>query len=336
MLNWVKKMAGGLSVLPADAMIDPTTPQPIALITHGHADHARSGHKHVIATPQTLDIMATRYGQNFAKTVTPLAFGETIELGEAHVSMAPAGHVLGSAQIIVDYNGQRLVAAGDYKRSPDPTCQPFEIVSCDVFITEATFALPVFRHPAPSIEINKLLQAKYLFPDRTILVGAYALGKAQRIIALLRKAGYNQPIYIHGALRKLCDLYERHGIELGPLLPASAGQAGTAQPDLIGQIVIAPPAAYASKWAQRLTDPLFAFASGWMQVRQRAKQKGVELPLILSDHADWPDLLHTLKEVGPKEVWITHGREDALLHACNKIGIKARALSLIGYEEASE
>ena len=105
MLNWVKKMASGLSVLPADAMIDPTTPQPIALITHGHADHARSGHKHVIATPQTLDIMATRYGQNFAKTVTPLAFGETIELGEAHVSMAPAGHVLGSAQIIVDYNG---------------------------------------------------------------------------------------------------------------------------------------------------------------------------------------------------------------------------------------
>ncbi len=336
MLNWVKTTASGLSVLPARAMIDPTTPQPVALITHGHADHARAGHKHVIATPQTLDIMAARYGQGFAQAVTPLAYGESLTLGEVQLSMAPAGHVLGSAQIIIDFKGQRMVAAGDYKRSPDPTCQPFEIVPCDVFITEATFALPVFRHPVPSDEIKKLLHAKYLFPDRTILVGAYALGKAQRIIALLRQAGYNQPVYIHGALRKLCDLYERYGIELGPLLPASAGQAGKEQPELIGQIVIAPPAAYSSKWAQRLTDPLFAFASGWMQVRQRAKQKGVELPLILSDHADWPDLLHTLKQISPKEVWITHGREDALLHACNKLGIEAHALSLVGYEEEAE
>ena len=336
MLNWVKTEASGLSILPAKAMIDPVSPQPLALITHGHADHARAGHDHVIATPQTLDIMSSRYGQNFAKSVTPLAYGETVQLGQTQISMAPAGHVLGSAQVIVDHQGQRLVAAGDYKRAPDPTCQPFQIVPCDVFITEATFALPVFRHPPPEAEIEKLLQTKYLFPERTVLVGAYALGKAQRIIAMLRQAGYNQPIYIHGALQKLCDLYERHGIELGPLRPASAGKAGQAQPELAGQIVIAPPSAFGSKWAQRLTDPLFAFASGWMQVRQRAKQRGVELPIILSDHADWPDLLATLSEVKPKEVWITHGREDALLHACAQLGIAARALSLIGYEEASE
>lgn len=336
MLNWVKTETSGLSVLPAQAMIDPVSPQPLALITHGHADHARAGHDHVIATPQTLDIMAVRYGQAFAKEVTPLEYGETLQLGDATISMAPAGHVLGSAQIIVEHNGQRLIAAGDYKRAADPTCQPFEVVPCDVFITEATFALPVFRHPPPEAEIEKLLQAKYLFPERTVLVGAYALGKAQRIIAMLRQAGYNQPIYIHGALQKLCDLYERHGVDLGPLLPASAGQAGRAQPELVGQIVIAPPSAFASKWAQRLTDPLFAFASGWMQVRQRAKQRGVELPVILSDHADWPDLLATLSEIKPKEVWITHGREDALLHACEQLGITARALSLIGYEEASE
>jgi len=336
MLNWVKTETSGLSVLPAQAMIDPVSPQPLALITHGHADHARAGHDHVIATPQTLDIMAVRCGQAFAKEVTPLEYGETLQLGGATISMAPAGHVLGSAQIIVEHNGQRLIAAGDYKRAADPTCRPFEVVPCDVFITEATFALPVFRHPPPEAEIEKLLQAKYLFPERTVLVGAYALGKAQRIIAMLRQAGYNQPIYIHGALQKLCDLYERHGVDLGPLLPASAGQAGRAQPELVGQIVIAPPSAFASKWAQRLTDPLFAFASGWMQVRQRAKQRGVELPVILSDHADWPDLLATLSEIKPKEVWITHGREDALLHACAQLGITARALSLIGYEEASE
>ena len=205
-------------------MIDPVSPQPLALISHGHADHARAGHDHVIATPQTLDIMASRYGQNFAQSVTPLAYGETLQLGQTQISMAPAGHVLGSAQVIVDFQDQRLVAAGDYKRAPDPTCQPFEVVPCDVFITEATFALPVFRHPPPEAEIEKLLQAKYLFPDRTVLVGAYALGKAQRIIAMLRQAGYNQPIYIHGALQKLCELYERHGVELGPLRPASAGR----------------------------------------------------------------------------------------------------------------
>ena len=207
MLNWVKTKASGLSILPAQAMIDPVSPQPLALITHGHADHARAGHDHVIATPQTLDIMSSRYGQNFAKSVTPLAYGETLPLGQTQIAMAPAGHVLGSAQVIVDYQGQRLVAAGDYKRAADPTCQPFEVVPCDVFITEATFALPVFRHPPPEAEIEKLLQTKYLFPERTVLVGAYALGKAQRIIAMLRQAGYNQPIYIHGALQKLCDLY---------------------------------------------------------------------------------------------------------------------------------
>lgn len=336
MLNWVKSESSGLSVLPAQAMIDPVSPQPLALITHGHADHARAGHEHVVATPQTLDIMSVRYGQNFAKSVTPLDYGEVLQLGDVQVSMAPAGHVLGSAQILIEHQGQRLVAAGDYKRAVDPTCQPFQVVPCDVFITEATFALPVFRHPSPETEIEKLLQAKYLFPERTILVGAYALGKAQRIIAMLRQAGYNQPIYIHGALQKLCDLYERHGVDLGPLLPASAGQAGKAQPELVGQIVIAPPSAFASKWAQRLTDPLFAFASGWMQVRQRARQRGVELPIILSDHADWPDLLSTLSQINPKEVWITHGREDALLYACSQLGITARALSLVGYEEASE
>lgn len=336
MLSWVRTEAGGVRIVPADAVIDPTSPQPLALITHGHADHARAGHDHVVATPQTLDIMAARYGLNFAKSVTALDYGEAAQFGEARISMAPAGHVLGSAQIIVDYNGQRLVAAGDYKRSADPTCLPFEVVPCDVFITEATFALPVFRHPPPEAEIDKLLQAKALFPERTVLVGAYALGKAQRLIALLRHAGYNDPIYIHGALQKLCDLYQRHGVDLGPLLPASAGQAGKPQADLVGQIVIAPPSAFASKWAQRLTDPLFAFASGWMQVRQRAKQRGVELPIILSDHADWPDLLDTLTQINPKEVWITHGREDALLYACAQRGITARALSLVGYEEASE
>ena len=197
-----------------------------------------------------------------------------------------------------------------------------------MFVTEATFGLPVFRHPDPLAEIGRLLSAHRLFPERTVLIGAYALGKAQRIMALLREAGYNQPVYLHGAMQKLTSLYERWGVSLG------AWQAATANISLAGKIVIAPPSAFGTSWIRRLNDPLICFASGWMQVRQRAKQRGVELPLILSDHADWDDLLATITEIAPKEVWVTHGREEALIHACEMRGITAKALSIIGYDEA--
>ena len=332
-ITWVGADAAGIHVSPAECYIDPVRASDIAIITHGHADHARAGHKHVIATPETLDIMAVRYGHNFAEKKTALSYGTSLMLGPVKITMQPAGHVLGSAQIVLDTKGQRVIAAGDYKRKQDPTCQPFVPVPCDVFITEATFGLPVFRHPDPRTELKRLLETKYLFPDRTIVIGAYALGKAQRVIALLRKEGYHPPIYIHGALQKLCNLYEEYDVYLGPLRPATAGKAGAPQPELRGQIVIAPPSAIGAKWAQRLHDPLIVFASGWMQVRQRAKQRGVEFPLVLSDHADWDDLLMTIEQVNPGEVWVTHGREDALIRACQMRGFRARALSVIGYEE---
>ena len=322
-------------VEPADAYVDPLRSVATALITHGHADHARAGHGHVIATPETLAIMAARYGENFADKTTALPYGAEMMVGGVKVGMAPAGHVLGSAQIILDYNQTRIIAAGDYKRKFDPTCAPFEVVPCDIFITEATFGLPVFRHPDPRLEIQKLLHSRSLFPDRTIVVGAYSLGKAQRIIALLREAGWDDVIYLHGAMMSLCTLYQSLGVDLGRLEPATIGQKGVPQEKFKGQFVIAPPSAMAAKWAQRLPDPLVSFASGWMQVRQRAKQRGVELPLILSDHADWADLLRTIQEINPKLVWVTHGREDALVHACQIMGIDARALSLIGYDEDS-
>lgn len=332
MIHWVKVEKAGVYCPPAQGWIDPLYPQKLAFITHGHADHARPGHNHVIATPQTLDIMAARYGQNFATSTTALDYGQKMRVGEVELSLAPAGHVLGSAQIILHHQGQTLVAAGDYKRKSDPTCAAFEAVPCDVFITEATFGLPVFRHPKPEDEIKKLLSAHQLFSERSIVVGAYALGKAQRIIALLRQEGFHEPIYLHGAMRNLCDLYARWGIDLGTLHPATVQEKQA----LKGAVVIAPPSALGSKWAQRLHDPLICFASGWMQVRQRAKQRGVELPLILSDHADWDDLLATVSEIHPTEVWITHGREDALIHALSQRGIAAKALSLVGYEETEE
>ena len=336
--NWIKTEAAGLTVDTGQTrfVIDAFRASPLAVITHGHADHARAGHDHVIATPETLAIMAARYGENFTKKQTPLAYGDSLQLGDVRITMAPAGHVLGSAQIIIDHDGLRVIAAGDYKRKPDPTCTPFTPVACDIFITEATFALPVFSHPDPMDEIAKLLRSLTLFPHRCHVIGAYSLGKAQRLIALLREAGYDDPIYLHGAQQKLCALYQDWGVDLGTLLPATAGEKGKPREDLKGKIVIAPPSALNDTWSRRLPDPLIILASGWMQIRQRAKQSGVELPLILSDHADWNDLLKTIDDIAPREVWVTHGREDALIRALALKGINARALSLVGYEDDAE
>jgi putative mRNA 3-end processing factor len=164
-------------------------------------------------------------------------------------------------------------------------------------------------------------------------VGTYGLGKTQRLIALLRAAGYDRPVYLHGALLSLCGLYERLGVPLGQLLPATTGERGRPRRELAGEIVLAPPAALADRWLRRLPDPLTALASGWMRVKQRAKQRGVELPLVISDHADWDELLSTCGEVGAEEVWITHGREEALVHALTGRGVPARPLALVGYEE---
>src|SRR6202049_1116541 len=183
--------------------IDPTRPVERALITHAHSDHARAGHGAVLATRETLDLMRLRYGENFAGTTQAVVYGQSVNLGVVRVTYRPAGHVLGSAQIAVEANGLRVVASGDYKNVADPTCAPFELIPCDVFITEATFALPVFRHGDPNAEIAKLLSSVALFPERAHLVGAYSLGKAQRVIALIRKAGYAAPIYLPGALESI-------------------------------------------------------------------------------------------------------------------------------------
>ena len=327
--SWIEPFSEGIYVRPADAWVDPSQPKARALVTHGHADHARGGHETVWATPATLAIMACRYGpQNGA----PVAYGETMRLGEVDISFVPAGHVLGSAQIVLEHKGERVVVSGDYKRRADPTCAPFEPVPCDIFITEATFGLPVFRHPATAEEVDRLLQRLHDNPERCILVGAYALGKAQRLIAELRGRGHHDPIYIHGALQRLCDLYAEWGVDLGELRPAT----GVPKAEMAGHIVIAPPGALNDRWSRRLPDPITAMASGWMRVRQRARQRLVEMPLIVSDHADWDELTTTIQEIAPREVWITHGREEALKHWCMTRQIKARELNLVGYEDEDD
>jgi putative mRNA 3-end processing factor len=328
--TWLKTTPAGLFCAPGNFYIDPLRPVARAVISHAHADHARPGHEAVLATPGTLAIMRTRMGTEAAgRTQQPLDYGEVQKIGEVAVHLLPAGHVLGSAQIVMEYQGAKAIVSGDYKRQPDPTCAPFEAESCDVFVTEATFGLPVFQHPDPGDEINKLLASVDLFPERTHVVGCYALGKCQRVIAELRRAGYDKPIYLHGAHLPVCETYRALGVELGELLPATVA----AKSALKGAIVLAPPSAIADRWARRLEDPVVCMASGWMRVRQRAKAGGIELPLIISDHADWNGLLATIREVGAPEIWVTHGGEEGLIHAASRLQIRARALRLIGYGE---
>jgi putative mRNA 3-end processing factor len=316
--------------------IDPTRPVERALITHAHSDHARAGHRAVLATAETLDLMRLRYGDDFAGTTQAVRYGERLTLDGVKVTFHPAGHVLGSAQIAVEAGGFRVVASGDYKNvadpTSDPTCAPFALVPCDVFITEATFALPVFRHGDPRQEIGKLLRSVALFPERAHLVGAYSLGKAQRVIALIRQAGYERPIYLHGAMESITRYYESRGIALGDLRPVR----GAGKAEFAGTITLCPPSALADVWTRRFPDPVTAFASGWMRVRARARQQGVMLPLVISDHADWDGLTTTIAATGAGDIWVTHGQEDALVHWCVSRGLNARPLDIAGYGEEDD
>ena len=330
--SWLYPTPRGLYCKPGDFYIDPAVAVPRAVVTHGHGDHARPGHRAALATPETLAIMRARFEGMPDTSQQPLKYGESVRIGEVDVELAPAGHILGSAQAVLAHKGQRIVVSGDFKRRPDPTCPPFEPQRCDLFITEATFALPVFRHPPDKHEIDKLLHSLRLFPERCQLVGVYALGKCQRVLALLRAAGYDEPVYLHGALLGLTELYQRLGIDLGPVLPGT----GVARDELKGKIVLAPPGALADRWTRRLPDPVIALASGWMRVKQRAKARGVELPLVISDHADWDELTMTLDDVGAAEIWVTHGREEALVHYATQQGRQARALALTGFDEDEE
>lgn len=330
--TWLYPTPKGLYCEPGDFYIDPSRPVERAVITHGHADHARPGNTSVMATRQTLDIMQVRYGERAGENLQAVDYGETISINGVDVGMAPAGHILGAAQVILDWQGYRAIVSGDYKRAADPTCAGFEVIKCDLFITEATFALPVFVHENAAAEAGRLVASLAASPHRTHLLGVYGLGKCQRMISLVRAAGYDKPIYLHGALQGLCDYYISQGVQLGELRPVADEPPEALQ----GQLVLCPPSAIADRWSRRMSDPLTAFASGWMRVRARARQRGAEFPIIVSDHADWPELLQTIADVEAGEIWVTHGREDALLHQISSMGLKGRALALVGFEDEGE
>jgi putative mRNA 3-end processing factor len=333
--RWLYPTNKGLYCEAGDFYIDPASAVDRAVITHGHSDHARRGHGAVLATPETIAVMQVRMGDGAASAFEPLILGKSQRVGSVDVRLAPAGHILGSAQVVLEHNGQRAVVSGDYKRQPDPTCEPFELVPCDLFVTEATFALPVFRHEPGASEVRRLLASLQRNPERPHLVGVYGLGKCQRLIKLCREAGYDGPIHLHGALVAVTELYQRLGIELGDVRPVPIDR--TAKRDsYAGALILCPPSAVDDRWSRRFCDPVTGFASGGMRLRGRVRQAGVELPLVISDHADWPELLDTIAATGAESVWVTHGREDALVYQLGLMGRDARALSLAGYEEEAE
>ena len=312
-----------------NAYIDPNKPVDKAIITHAHADHAIANHKAVLATEDTINIMKIRYGEECAENFQVIRYGEKISINNIDVSFYPAGHILGSAQVLLENNKNKILVTGDYKTVPDDTAENFELIETDTLITEATFALPVFKHPDPKKEIFKLIESIKSFPEKNHVVGAYALGKAQRIIKLLRNSGYDEKIYLHGAVEKICNYYKKKGIELGKLEKITKDN----YKNIKGNIIIAPPSALRDRWIRKFPDIRTSIASGWMLIKQRAKQSKVDFPLVISDHADWNELTETIKCSKAKKVWITHGREDALKYWCNQNNIKAQALSLKGRED---
>lgn len=329
--NWLRPEPEGLFCVPGNFYIDPAMPVERAIITHAHSDHARPGLGAALATRETLDIMKIRLGDASPQRPQTLKLGEYIQIGDVGVSLSPAGHILGSAQVVLTYGIQRAVVSGDYKRSFDSTCTPFELVKCDLFVTEATFGLPIFSFGDAALEIRKLLTSVAMFPERTHQVGVYGLGKCQRVISLLRAEHYDKPIWLHGAMRAVCEYYLQQGFQLGDLRPIS--EATTKLP---GEIVLGPPSALGDVWSRRFEEPVNCLASGWMQVRGRARQRNIELPIIISDHCDWPQLLQTIEETGASDLWVTHGREEALVYEAGRRGINAKALSLVGREDEVE
>ena len=315
--------AAGLHCQAGGFHVDPWRPVPLAVITHAHADHARPGHGRYLAAEDGVGLLRRRLGAD--ADIRGLAYGEFIRLGTTRVSLHPAGHVLGSAQVRVEHEDATWVVSGDYKRDPDPTCAPFEVVACDTFITEATFALPVYRWPDPSQVIAGIEAwwAECRAQGRPAVLFCYALGKAQRVLAHL--AGHpDAPVALHGALVPLVAAYREAGVEMAPTEPVSEAGRGA---DFRGRLVMAPPSAAGSAWMRRFRRASTGFCSGWMRVRGTRRRRGYDRGFVLSDHADWPGLLRTVRDTGARRVLATHGRSTELVRYLGEQGLDAAPLA---------
>lgn len=321
-------------------VIDPWRPVPVAVITHAHGDHARRGAGRYIAAAPGVPILRQRLGHDI--DVVGLEYGESIELGAGgargsrgavRVSLHPAGHCLGSAQVRIEDGDRVAVVAGDYKRAPDPTCAAFEVIPCELFVTEATFALPVYRWD-PTTQVIEAIRAWWMenrAAGRTSVLFCYALGKAQRLLAeIARGWPVPEPVIVHGALAALNERYLEQGVELAPTRLLSEG-ASRRRGTVVGQgaLVLAPPSAAGSPWMRRfgparLVDT--AFASGWMRLRGIRRRRGYDRGFVISDHADWPDLLRTITATGARRVLCTHGYTGVLARYLREQGLDAAAV----------
>jgi putative mRNA 3-end processing factor len=301
--------------------IDPWRPVPRAVITHAHGDHLRAGSAEYLAAAPGAGLIAQRLPPG--SPVQLLDYGEPIACGATQVSLHPAGHVLGSAQVRIEHEGRVWVVSGDYKRDPDPTCTAFEPVRCEVFISEATFALPVYRWAPPGVvaaEIFEWWQTNRARGRASVLF-AYALGKAQRVLAELTRFTA-EAVYLHGAVSGLTEAYRRQGIAMLPTLAVADLPAA----HYAGALIIAPPSAAGSPWMRRFGESSTGFCSGWMRVRGDRRRRGYDRGFVLSDHADWPSLLRTFRDCGAERILLTHGHSDTLTRYLREQGVAAAAL----------
>lgn len=286
--------------------IDPWRSVDTALITHAHADHARSGSSHYIATAVSQGVLRKRLGSGI--DLQGVAYGEKLKLGDTWVSFHSAGHVLGSAQVRIEHNDEVWVISGDYKRCDDPTCEPFEVVPCDVFISEATFGLPIYNWDRGEDTCRRIYDWWQSDLERASILFCYAFGKAQRVLSELRKFT-DRPVYVHGAIQTLNDIYRDAGVLLLETLSTSDMPR---QHSYSGELILSPPSGHRSSWMKRFARPQTAFASGWMAVRGARRRRGYERGFVLSDHADWTGLIQTILQTGAKTVYVTHGQTDVL------------------------
>jgi putative mRNA 3-end processing factor len=327
--TYTRKLAEDLIVATLDGLfcpagefyIDPWRPVRRAVITHAHADHLHAGNAEYVTSAAGAALVAQRLPADAEVRLVP--YGEPLACGATRISLHPAGHVLGSAQVRIEHQGSVWVVSGDYKRDPDPSCEPFEPVPCNVFISEATFALPAYRWPPAAAVVGEIFewwQANRARGAASVLF-AYALGKAQRVLAELTRFTA-EAVYVHGAVAAVTEIYRKQGVVMLPTLPV----ADLPAVHYSGALIIAPPSAAGSTWMRRFGDSSTGFCSGWMRVRGNRRRRGIDRGFVLSDHADWPSLLRTFRDCGARRILLTHGHSDSMTRYLREQGIAAAAL----------
>jgi putative mRNA 3-end processing factor len=327
----IENTQAGLYCRVADFYIDPWKPVKRAVITHAHADHARSGCGSYLATPECARLLRARLGGGIR--IEALPYGKPLTLEGIQLSLHPAGHILGSAQVRIDRKGELWVVTGDFKRHPDPTCTPFEPVRCHALVTESTFGLPVFNWPDPQVVVAAIdaWWRKNTEHGQPSILFAYSLGKAQRIAAQV-DAGIG-PIFTHGAVEPIMEVYRQAGIPINPTQPITEARKPE---DFSRALVIAPPSAAGSPWMRRFPDARRAFASGWMQIRGNRRRRAIDRGFVLSDHTDWSGLLDTIDSSSAGKVLVTHGFAEELVQFLREKGLAAEALQTVFRGEADE